>query len=156
MTSPARQKKGAFALQPSLARLVAAKRFLARIVLLAEQVLPLLVPALSVVAIYLSVSWFGFFRIVPDWLRILVLTVFAAGFLVSLLPFRNLRWPRVVDADRMLEERNGLPHQPVMVQEDEPAFDTPFSRAMRVWCSRHRAREKGVSKAGSSSWTMTG
>jgi len=71
MTSPARQKKGAFALQPSLARLVAAKRFLARIVLLAEQVLPLLVPALSVVAIYLSVSWFGFFRIVPDWLRIL-------------------------------------------------------------------------------------
>ncbi|XAZ23135.1 TIGR02302 family protein [Sinorhizobium sp. B11] len=130
MTSPARQKKGAFALQPSLARLVAAKRLLARIVLLAEQVLPLLVPALSVVAIYLSVSWFGFFRIVPDWLRILLLTVFAAGFLVSLLPFRNLRWPRVVDADRMLEERNGLPHQPVMVQEDEPAFDTPFSRAL--------------------------
>ena len=29
-------------------------------------------------------------------------------------------------------------------------------RAMRVWCSRHRVREKGVSKAGSSSCTMTG
>jgi uncharacterized protein (TIGR02302 family) len=130
MTSPARQKKGAFALQPSLARLVAAKRFLARIVLFAEQVLPLLVPALSVIAIYLSVSWFGFFRIVPDWLRVILLVAFAAGFLVCLLPFRNLRWPQVADADRMLEERNGLAHQPVMVQEDEPAFDTPFSRAL--------------------------
>ncbi len=130
MTSPARQKKGAFALQPSLARLVAAKRFLARIVLVAEQVLPLLVPALSVIAIYLSVSWFGFFRIVPDWLRVILLVAFAAGFLVCLLPFRNLRWPQVADADRMLEARNGLAHQPVMVQEDEPAFDTPFSRAL--------------------------
>ncbi|MFC5759156.1 TIGR02302 family protein [Rhizobium sp. GCM10022189] len=130
MTSPAKQKKGAFALQPSLARLVAAKRFLARIVLFAEQVLPLLVPALSVIAIYLSVSWFGFFRIVPDWLRVILLVAFAAGFLVCLLPFRNLRWPQVADADRMLEERNGLAHQPVMVQEDEPAFDTPFSRAL--------------------------
>lgn len=131
MTSPARQKKkGAFALQPSLARLVAAKRFLARIVLFAEQILPLLMPAVCVIAIYFSVSWFGFFRIVPDWLRILLLAAFAAGLLASLLPLRFLRWPRVSEADRMLEERNDLPHQPVMVQEDEPAFDTPFSRAL--------------------------
>lgn len=130
MTSPARQKKGAFALQPSLARLVAAKRFLARIVLFAEQVLPLAVPALSVIAIYLSVSWFGIFRLVPDWLRIVLLIAFAIGFVASLLPFHKLRWPQVAEADRMLEERNGLPHQPVMVQEDEPAFETPFSRAL--------------------------
>ena len=103
MTSPARQKKGAFALQPSLARLVAAKRFLARIVLFAEQILPLLMPAVCVIAIYLSISWFGLFRIVPDWLRIFLLIAFAAGFLASLLPLRNLRWPRVTEADRMLE-----------------------------------------------------
>ncbi|MBB3594307.1 uncharacterized protein (TIGR02302 family) [Rhizobium sp. BK529] len=131
MTSPAGQKKkGAFALHPSLARLVAAKRFLARIVLFAEQVLPLAVPVLSIVAIYLSASWFGVFRVVPDWLRIILLIAFAAGLVASLLPFRKLRWPQVVEADRMLEERNGLPHQPVMVQEDEPAFDTPFARAL--------------------------
>jgi uncharacterized protein (TIGR02302 family) len=130
MTSPARQKKGAFALQPSLARLVAAKRFLARIVLFAEQILPLLMPVAGVIALYLSVSWFGFFRLVPDWLRVGLLIAFIVGLLASLLPLRNLRWPRVAEADRMLEERNGLPHQPVMVQEDEPAFDTPFSRAL--------------------------
>lgn len=130
MTSPARQKKGAFALQPSLARLVAAKRFLARMVLFAEQVLPLAVSPLSVIAIYLSVSWFGIFRLVPDWLRIVLLIAFAVGFVASLLSFRKLRWPQVAEADRMLEERNGLPHQPVMVQEDEPAFETPFSRAL--------------------------
>jgi uncharacterized protein (TIGR02302 family) len=130
MTSPSRQKKGAFALRPSLARLVTAKRALARIVLFAERMLPPLVPALSVIAVYLSVSWFGVFRTVPDWLRILLLIAFGVAFLASLVPFRNLRWPKAAEADRMLEERNGLPHQPVTVQEDEPAFDTPVARAL--------------------------
>ncbi|WP_454852172.1 TIGR02302 family protein [Rhizobium binxianense] len=130
MTSPSRQKKGAFALRPSLARLVTAKRALARVVLFAEQMLPPLMPALSVIALYLSASWFGVFRTVPDWLRILLLIAFGAAFVVSLIPFRKLRWPNIAEADRMLEERNGLPHQPVTVQEDEPAFDTPFARAL--------------------------
>ncbi|MBB4195885.1 uncharacterized protein (TIGR02302 family) [Rhizobium aethiopicum] len=130
MTSPLRQRKGAFALRPSLARLVTTKRLLARTVLFFEQLLPLLMPVLCIVAIYLSASWFGIFRNVPDWLRILLLIAFAAAFLVSLVPFRLLRWPKTAEADRMLEERNGLPHQPVAVQEDEPAYDTPFSRAL--------------------------
>ncbi|OWV71682.1 hypothetical protein ATY77_13945 [Rhizobium sp. R634] len=137
MTSPTRQKKGAFALRPSLARLVTTKRLLARIVLFFEQLLPPLMPVLSVIAFYLSASWFGLFRSVPDWMRILLLIAFAAAFLVSLVPFRNLRWPKVAEADRMLEERNGLPHQPVTVQEDDPAFDTPFARAL--W-REHQAR----------------
>ncbi|EJT03666.1 TIGR02302 family protein [Rhizobium sp. CCGE 510] len=130
MTSPSRQRKGAFALRPSLARLVTTKRLLARVVLFFEQLLPPLMPVLAVIAFYLSVSWFGIFRSVPDWLRILLLIVFAAAFVVSLLPFRTLRLPKVAEADRMLEERNGLSHQPVTVQEDEPAFDTPFARAL--------------------------
>ncbi|OWV86428.1 hypothetical protein ATY78_23510 [Rhizobium sp. R635] len=137
MTSPSRQKKGAFALRPSLARLVTTKRLLARIVLFFEQLLPPLMPVFSVVAFYLSASWFGIFRSVPDWLRILLLIAFAAAFLVSLVPFRHLRWPKTAEADRMLEERNGLPHQPVTVQEDDPAFDTPFARAL--W-REHQAR----------------
>ncbi|RFB89839.1 TIGR02302 family protein [Rhizobium leguminosarum bv. trifolii] len=130
MTSPSRQRKGAFALRPSLARLVTTKRLLARVVLSFEQLLPPLMPVLAVIALYLSASWFGVFRSVPDWLRILLLIAFAAAVLVSLLPLRGLRWPGVAEADRMLEERNGLSHQPVTVQEDEPAFDTPFAQAL--------------------------
>ena len=99
-------------------------------VLFFEQLLPPLMPVLAVVAFYLCASWFGVFRSVPDWLRILLLIAFAAAFLASLIPFRSLRWPKVAEADRLLEERNGLPHQPVTVQEDEPAFDTPFARAL--------------------------
>jgi uncharacterized protein (TIGR02302 family) len=124
------EKKGAFALRPSLARLVAAKRLTAQCVLLFEQLMPLLMPVISVVAFYLAASWFGIFRIVPDWLRIVLLLGFGLGFLATLFPFRKLTWPTSAAADRLLEERNDLPHQPVAVQEDEPAFDTPFSRAL--------------------------
>ncbi|QFY61576.1 TIGR02302 family protein [Rhizobium grahamii] len=128
--SSSREKHGAFALRPSLARLVAAKRFLARAVLLSEQILPLLLPLLCVAALYLTVSWFGIFRTAPDWLRLALLAAFGLALLASLYPFRRLRWPSVASADRLLEERNGLPHQPVAVQEDEPAFDTPVARAL--------------------------
>ncbi len=128
--SPRRQRHGAFALRPSLARLVAVKRFFARLVLVSEQVLPPLVPVLSVVAFYLAASWFGLFRSVPDFMRVGLLIAFAIAFLAALIPFRNLRWPNTGEADRLLEERNGLPHQPVTVQEDEPALDTPFAKAL--------------------------
>nr|WP_040677528.1 TIGR02302 family protein [Rhizobium mesoamericanum] len=124
------EKHGAFALRPSLARLVAAKRFLARLVLLCEQILPLLLPILSVVALYLAASWFGIFRFAPDWVRIALLIGFAVAFVAALLPLRRLYWPDVAAADRLLERHNGLQHQPVAVQEDEPATDTPFARAL--------------------------
>ncbi|QPB19323.1 TIGR02302 family protein [Rhizobium sp. 007] len=128
--SPRRQRHGTYALRPSLARLVAVKRFFARLVLVSEQVLPPLVPVLSVVAFYLAASWFGLFRSVPDFMRVGLLIAFAIAFLAALIPFRNLRWPNTAEADHLLEERNGLPHQPVTVQEDEPAFDTPFAKAL--------------------------
>ncbi|MGV1766454.1 TIGR02302 family protein [Rhizobium rhizogenes] len=130
MTSPSNPKKGAFASRPALARLVAVKRLFARLVLVCEQILPLLLLPLSILALFLSAAWFGIFRIAPDMLRLALLAAFAITFAAACFPFRRLRWPTVGEADRMLEERNGLPHQPVTVQEDEPAFDTPFARAL--------------------------
>ncbi len=130
MTSPSNPKKGAFATRPALARMVAVKRLFARIVLVSEQLLPRLLLPASILALFLSAAWFGIFRIAPDSLRFLMLAVFAVGFVISLNPLRRLRWPNTPEADRLLEERNGLAHQPVTVQEDEPAFDTPFARAL--------------------------
>lgn len=128
--SSSSEKHGAFALRPSLARLVAAKRLLARLVLLSEQLLPLLLPVLSVVALYLATSWIGVFRYAPDWIRVALLVVFGVALVATLLPLRRLRWPDTSAADRLLEQRNGLKHQPVAVQEDEPATNTPFARAL--------------------------
>ncbi|MBB6488409.1 TIGR02302 family protein [Rhizobium lusitanum] len=130
MTSPSNPKKGAFATRPALARMVAVKRLFAQIVLVSEQLLPRLLLPASILALFLSAAWFGIFRIAPDVLRFSLLAVFVVGFVFSLNPLRGLRRPTIAEADRLLEERNGLAHQPVTVQEDEPALDTPFARAL--------------------------
>lgn len=130
MTSPSNPKKGAFATRPALARMVAVKRLFARLVLVSEQLLPRLLLPACILALFLSAAWFGIFRVAPDILHFLMLAAFVVGFAISLYPLRRMRWPTIGEADRLLEERNGLAHQPVTVQEDEPALDTPFARAL--------------------------
>lgn len=123
-------RKGAFETHPALARRVATKRFFARLVLFAERMAPKLLAPLSILALFFSFAWFGLFRQLPDLVRWAAFFVFLFAFLTSILPLARLRWPAASDADRLLEKRNNLPHQPVGVQEDEPAFDTPFARAL--------------------------
>jgi len=141
-------RKGAFRNDARLARRVAVKRSLARLVLFAERLLPLtLIPA-GVAAIFLSLAWFGLFRMLPDTVRFGLLFVLVFSFLASLLPIARLRWPSAREADRLLEERNLLPHQPVAVQQDEPAFDTPFSRALWEEHQRRMAERIAALDAG--------
>jgi uncharacterized protein (TIGR02302 family) len=129
--------KGAFNAHPLLARRVALKRSLARLVLFCENLAPLMLLPLCIAALFLATAWFGLFRHMPDLMRWVALGLFIFAFLSSLLPISRLRWPALSQADHLLEERNHLPHQPVAVQEDEPAFDTPFARAL--W-KEHQAR----------------
>ena len=121
---------GAFAQRPDLARRVAAKRFFAKIVLLSENIAPKTLWPLSIAAVFLALSWFGLYRHMPDFLRLGIVFVLVFSFIATLLPILRLKWPTDDEASRLLEDRNGLAHQPVGVQEDEPAFDTPFSRVL--------------------------
>ena len=130
-------RKGAFRTLPALARQVAWKRSLARLVLFLERLAPRLLPPLAVIAVLLSVTWLGVFRTSIDLLRWSVIGLFGFALLYALLPVARIRWPSAGEADRLLEERNSLEHQPVAVQEDEPALDTPFARAL--W-REHQAR----------------
>ncbi|CAN7314630.1 TIGR02302 family protein [Rhizobium sp. LjRoot30] len=130
MTTPRQGLTGAVPEHSALARRVGTKRFLARLVLLTERVLPLTMLPLGILALFLSFSWFGLFRFVPDWLRWVILFGFVFSFLTALLPLARLRWPKPVEADRLLEERNNLPHQPVSVQADRLASESPFARAL--------------------------
>jgi len=130
MNSFGPDRKGAFASRPKLARQVALKRGFARAVLFAESLVPPLLPVLSIAALFLAIAWFGIFRQLPDWLRWVAVFALTFAFIASLIPFARLRWPDAPAADRLLEARNHLPHQPVAVQEDQPAFDSPFARAL--------------------------
>ncbi|NML75901.1 TIGR02302 family protein [Rhizobium sp. S-51] len=145
---PGGTRTGAFRNDPALARRVAIKRFLARLVLFAERLLPLFIPLAGIAAIFISLAWLGVYRQLPDAVRLVLVFVLTFAFVASLLPFARLRWPASEEADRLLEERNHLPHQPVAVQDDEPAFETPFARALWVEHQRRMAETIAALDAG--------
>jgi uncharacterized protein (TIGR02302 family) len=120
-----------------LARRIALGRFLTRAVLLVESLIPLLVPVFSVIAVFLAVSWFGLFRVVPDWVRLGILAGFAVALVRALLRLRRLRWPDIAHADQHLERVNHLPHQAIAVLDDHLAVKTPVADAL--W-QAHRQR----------------
>ncbi|WP_320197359.1 TIGR02302 family protein [Agrobacterium sp. rho-13.3] len=130
MTTAKQGENGAFKDRPALARRVASKRFFAKLVLVAEHLAPKTLAPLSIAAVFVSLAWFGLYRQMPDLLRLTIVFLLIFAFIGSLLPIVRLRWPTKDEASRLLEERNNLPHQPVGVQEDEPAFETPFARAL--------------------------
>lgn len=120
-----------------VARRLAAKRLAAQTILYLEALAPRLLPVLLLVAGFLSLAWFGYFRHVPAWLHIVTLAAFALGFVGLVFRLRGIVWPSVDNAYRMLETRNALAHQAIRVQDDRPAGGDAFAQAL--W-REHQAR----------------
>lgn len=145
---PASHRKGALKDDPKLARRVGVKRALARSVLFAERLLPLFLPVLSIAALFVALAWFGVYREVPDLVRLAIVFILVFAFVASFLPFLKLKLPNIAEADRLLEERNGLAHQPVAVQDDQLAAETPFARALWQEHQRRMAERIAALDAG--------
>jgi uncharacterized protein (TIGR02302 family) len=98
-----------------------------RIIIFTEQAWLSLLPALGIAAIFVSLSWFGYFRLVPDWLRQASVVLFALALLASLLTFRGLRWPARRAALNRLEKDNRIRHQ---VQSDRLKGGDAFAQSL--------------------------
>ncbi len=122
-------KSGAVGRQ-GIARL-AQTRFATRFAIAFERLWPLLLPLLLTGALFVSVSWLGLFRVVPEAVRIGLLALFAVAALAALYPLRFFRMPAARAIDRRIERANRLEHAPVSAQTDRlvgPADD--FSDAL--------------------------
>ena len=116
---------------------IAAKIRVMRGVIFIERLWPRMLPVLGVVALFVSLSWFGYFRAVPDWLRIASLVAFAVLTIGALFAFRGLHLPGSREALRRLEKDNRIIHQALAVQSDRLEQGDTFARAL--W-RRHQAR----------------
>ncbi len=115
------------AVMPSLTKV----RLLTGLSIVVERIWPLLLPALIVSSTFITLSWFGLFRSIPDTLRYVFASVLALGFLASLWPLRHFRWPTRQETIARLESSNDLPHQPIGVQTDQLATaPDDFSKAL--------------------------
>ena len=109
-----------------------------------EALWPALWPSLAVIGLFLVVSLFGMWRLMPGWLHGIGLFAFfsALGFAVfSLLP--SLRWPSRHAGLGRLEQINGLHHRPLRSLDDQLAggHDDPLTRSL--W-RRHQERLIGI------------
>lgn len=100
--------------------------------LVVERGWPLVLPLLVTASLYVSLSWFGVFRIMPDWARLGLLGLFAVATLAALFPLRSFRMPSPAEIDRRIEAANRLEHAPVLTQSDtlSPASQGPFAQAL--------------------------
>jgi len=97
-----------------------------------ERLWPLLLPFVLLLGLFLSLSWFGVFRMVPEVGRFILLGVLGLAALAALIPFRHLRFPEREEIDRRIEGANKLQHAPISTQTDRLAsgVSNPFADAL--------------------------
>ncbi len=133
--------------QPHFLEALTRTRFATRSVMIFERVWPLVLPVVLVAALYLTVAWFGFFRIVPDWLRIGAAVLFALAAIAALYPLSRFRLPGTSEIDRRIERTNALLHEPVTVQSEKLSrAGDPFAEAL--WAEHRRRMAQKLNNLG--------
>ena len=107
-----------------------------------ERLWPLMVPVLFVLALFVSLSWLGVFRLLPDWARMGLVLFFGLATVAALLPLRHLRRPGAGEIDRRIERANRLEHTPVLTQTDRLSGASGDAFAAALW-HEHRRRMAG-------------
>ncbi|MCT8997961.1 TIGR02302 family protein [Chelativorans intermedius] len=106
-------------------------RTVVRGAMLVERLWPLALPLVVVASLFLSLAWFGVFRLLPDWGRLALLALFGICGLAAVWPLRLFRAPSAGEIDRRIERANQLEHAPVSAQSDRLAgAEDAFSAAL--------------------------
>ncbi|MEP9387801.1 TIGR02302 family protein [Mesorhizobium sp. KR9-304] len=100
---------------------LARARLAVRATVIVERGWPLVLPLLVIVSLFLSLSWLGVFRTLPDMVRLAAMIALGIAALAALYPLRFYRRPTAGEIDRRIERANKLAHTPVLVQTDRPS-----------------------------------
>ncbi|MCB1459305.1 MAG: TIGR02302 family protein [Nitratireductor sp.] len=114
-------------------------RMKAAAALIWERIVPLAMPFLCVVLIFLSASWFGLWRVLPTWVHYPALGLFVIAAIASLLHLRAFRLPETGEITRRVEHASGLEDRPVTAQLDAMAMGSDDDFARTLW-AEHRER----------------
>ncbi|WP_353644528.1 TIGR02302 family protein [Mesorhizobium sp. WSM2239] len=117
------------------------------IAMVVERGWPLILPLAVTVSLFVSLSWLGVFRIMPDMARFAVMALLALAAVASLYLLRFFKKPTPAEIDRRIEAANELLHTPVLVQTDRPTGkETTFSQAL--WREHQRRMAERLGKVG--------
>jgi uncharacterized protein (TIGR02302 family) len=95
-----------------------------------ERVWPHLARLLTVVGLFLVVSWAGLWLALPFLGRAVGAGLFAIAALVALFPLIRFRWPRREEALSRLDRGSGIAHRPATALTDTLATQDPVALAL--------------------------
>ncbi|MCK1361525.1 TIGR02302 family protein [Bradyrhizobium sp. 199] len=95
-----------------------------------ERAWPNLARLLTVVGLFLVVSWAGLWLVLPFIARAIGLVVFAAIAIAVLLPLIRFRWPSREEALGRLDRGSGIRHRPATTLTDTLSSQDPVARAL--------------------------
>lgn len=111
----------------------------ARLVLLWEGLWPHIAALGVLAAVFLSLSWFGVWQMVPDWLRITGLGAFAVAALFLLIRLTRIAIPGRPAGLARVEHASGTAHRPATSYSDRLATAPDDPAAKALW-NAHRRR----------------
>jgi uncharacterized protein (TIGR02302 family) len=91
---------------------------------------PHLARFLTVIGLFLVVSWAGLWLVTPSLVRAFGLGVFALLALAALLPLFRFRWPSRDEALSRLDRGTGIRHRPATTLTDTLVTQDPVARAL--------------------------
>ena len=98
---------------------------------------PSLVRLLSLVGLFLVLSWAGLWLALPVLPRLVAVGLWALLLLGALFPLTRFRWPSREDGLARLDRQTGIPHRPATALTDTLATEDPV--ALALWRAQ-RAR----------------
>src|SRR5215813_13413556 len=102
-----------------------------------ERAWPHLARLLTLVGLFLTVSWAGLWLVLPSLARTAGLALFAAAGIAALWPLIRFRWPTRTEALGRLDRGTGIRHRPATALSDTVATKDPV--ALALW-QESRAR----------------
>ena len=133
-------------LAPAVARTIRVALRRAGAVLAFERVWPSLLPAAMVVALFLIVSWFGLWQLMPWYVRAGVVAAFAVALILAVWPMLAVRLPHRSDARTRVETRSQLAHRPITALEDRLAGESPDDATRRLWDAHRQRTASGIER----------
>jgi uncharacterized protein (TIGR02302 family) len=114
----------------------------ARLTIFWERLWPALAAVVTVVGLFLAVSWLGVWLWLPPLVRAAGVLAFLALAIWAALPFISLRMPGLSDGLRRLDRDSGLRHRPATAIADELAVAPQDPYSLALWNAHvERARQ---------------
>lgn len=98
-----------------------------------ERLWPAMAGLVTVIGLFLAVSWLGIWLWLPPVGRAIGLGIFFLLAAAAFAPLLMLRAPSRMDALRRLDRNSGRPHRPATAMADEIAGPFRDNHAMALW-----------------------